>query len=456
MTSTRSRTAGKYRQRTAGACAVAAVLIAGAVTSGPPSRIDHVDNSAAPSHPLGADRVPVVPEPDLATQPPPAGMPDPVAPRIQLVAAHQSGSSAPSTVSATGIPDTALAAYTNAASLMARRDPSCGLPWSMLAGIGRVESNHGRFGGATLGADGYPSPPIRGIPLDGRPGVALIRATDGGKWTGDPVYERAVGPMQFLPSTWRAAGADGNGDGTANPNNIHDAALAAAGYLCAGGGDLRTDAGARAAVFRYNHSASYVATVLSLAHGYEHGIAAQLPSNPVGTVSEPDRVQDLPPASMTAVDPQPAAAAVAVPSAGDSARPHAAPAQPVTRPAGDTPLAEATAPLTAASPAPAADTPLPLDIKDTVHAAICEMAAKLPGNAQKAVKRATAIVLRRHGMKPMEPAAIPACQGVTQPSNALPDAEAAPSDLPESSSAKRKPADVPKKKEKRCTSRREC
>ncbi|WP_020634878.1 lytic transglycosylase domain-containing protein [Amycolatopsis alba] len=454
MTSTRSHTAGKYRQRTAGACAAAALVVAGAVGSGPYSQVENV---AVPSHPLGADQVPVagqVPvasEPGVGMQPPPAGMPEPVAPRIQLVAAYQSGSSAPSAVSATGIPTTALAAYTNAAAVLARRDPSCGLPWSMLAGIGRVESNHGRFGGATLGADGYPNPPIRGIPLDGRPGVALIRATDGGKWTGDPVFERAVGPMQFIPSTWRAAGADGNGDGTADPNNIHDAALAAAGYLCSGGGDLRSDAGARAAVFRYNHSASYVATVLSLARDYEHGISAQLPADPVGTVSEPGRVQNLPPASVTVVDPQRPATAPAAPSVDAPAPPHAGPAAPAApaapvaaRPAGEKPVAEAAAPAPAVKPAPPVDTQPSPDIKDTIHAAICEMAAKLPGTAQEAVKRATATVLRRHKLKPVKQTAIPTCRAAAQPSGADPDDEGTPLDEPGDPSAHRRPLKVSK------------
>ncbi|EMD23693.1 hypothetical protein C791_6779 [Amycolatopsis azurea DSM 43854] len=395
---------------------MAALLVAGTVASGSPTQ---VEDSVVPRLPARADRAPLAPKPEVATPPPVPGMPEPIAPRIQLVAAYQAGSSAPSAVSATGIPTTALAAYTNAASVLARRDPSCGLPWSMLAGIGRVESNHGRFGGATLGADGYPSPPIRGIPLDGRPGVALIRATDGGKWTGDPVFERAVGPMQFIPSTWRSAGADGNGDGAADPNNIHDAALAAAGYLCSGSGDLRTDAGARAAVFRYNHSQSYVTTVLSLARDYEHGVAAELPSNPVGTVSEPDRTQDLPPASVTVVDPPRPVAKPASPPAVASAPPQAGPASPsATRPVAPT---TAVPPAPTVSPTPAAGKPLSLDIGDTIHAAICEMAAKLPGSPKRALKRATAMVLRHHGLKPVKPETIPSCRATAQTSGADPN-----------------------------------
>ncbi|MFI6305939.1 lytic transglycosylase domain-containing protein [Amycolatopsis thailandensis] len=446
MTSTRPHTVGKDRQRTAGACVAAALLVAGAVASGPQPRA--VVDSAVPLQPLGAAPSPVAPKPgvDLPLPLPATELPGPVAPRIQLVAAYQPGSSTPSNVSATGIPAVALAAYTNAAAVLARRDPSCGLPWSMLAGIGRVESNHGRFGGATLGADGYPSPPIRGIPLDGRPGVALIRATDGGKWTGDPVFERAVGPMQFIPSTWRSAGADGNGDGAADPNNIHDAALAAAGYLCSGGGDLRTDTGARAAVFRYNHSQSYVTTVLSLARDYEHGIAAELPSNPVGEVSEPTRGHDLPPASVTVLDAQhPAAApATSAPTQAEPASPPAAqPTGSPRPPHHERPGTSAVAPVkepddhTGARPASPADTQLAPDITDAVHEAICEMAAKLPGTTQQAIKRAAVTVFRRQGLKPAKPPTSAVCRAVTLSRNPRPVEETTRPDEAADSSADR-------------------
>ena len=49
-----------------------------------------------------------------------------------------------------GIPEVALRAYMRSQETTSVSDPSCGIPWSLLAAIGRVESNHGRYGGAKL------------------------------------------------------------------------------------------------------------------------------------------------------------------------------------------------------------------------------------------------------------------------------------------------------------------
>ena len=136
-----------------------------------------------------------------------------------------------------GIPEVALAAYRAAAASLAQADPGCHLDWALLAGIGRVESFHGRFGGSSAGTDGVVSPPIIGVPLDGGPGIATITDTDDGSLDGDTVHDRAVGPMQFIPGTWAGFGVDGDGDGRADPQNLFDAALSAGTYLCAGEGD---------------------------------------------------------------------------------------------------------------------------------------------------------------------------------------------------------------------------
>lgn len=180
---------------------------------------------------------------------------------------------------ASGIPEVALEAYQRAAATLAVSDTACHLPWQLLAAIGRVESDNGQFGGAVLLPDGYGTQPIYGIPLDGRSNVALVRATSYSiQLDGDPNFERAVGPMQFLPSTWALYGADGNGDGKKDPNNIFDAALAAADYLCAGGGDMANPAQETAAVLRYNDADEYAHVVLALAASYEHGNFATLPT----------------------------------------------------------------------------------------------------------------------------------------------------------------------------------
>lgn len=176
-----------------------------------------------------------------------------------------------------GIPEVALRAYLRSQETTSVSDPSCGIPWSLLAAIGRVESNHGRYGGAKLRDDGYGTRLIRGIPLDGRPGVALIRDSDDGALDGDPVYDRAVGPMQFIPSSWRAVAADGNADGRRDPDNIFDATVGSATYLCAGSGNLRDRSQRAQAVFRYNHSQEYVNVVMSLADAYERGQVTPLP-----------------------------------------------------------------------------------------------------------------------------------------------------------------------------------
>lgn len=149
----------------------------------------------------------------------------------------------------------------------------CPTPWWLLAGIGRVESHHGTAQGSRVGADGVTTVPIRGIPLDGRPGVAAIGDTDGGLLDGDTTWDRAVGPMQFIPSTWARWGADGDGDGVADPHNLYDAAASAALYLCvAGRGSLLDEAGQRSGLLAYNRSVPYGNLVLSTGESYRNAL----------------------------------------------------------------------------------------------------------------------------------------------------------------------------------------
>jgi membrane-bound lytic murein transglycosylase B len=171
------------------------------------------------------------------------------------------------------VPARALMAYGNAELVLRTTEPACHLSWATLAGIGRVESNHGRFAGAALREDGRPSKPIIGVPLDGGAGVKAIGDTDHGQWDGDPKVDRAVGPMQFIPSTWRKWASDANLDGVGDPQQIDDAALAAGRYLCAGDRDLAAPKDWWAAVFSYNNSVPYGQKVFGLADNYAHGAA---------------------------------------------------------------------------------------------------------------------------------------------------------------------------------------
>jgi membrane-bound lytic murein transglycosylase B len=173
------------------------------------------------------------------------------------------------TAAGTGIPEPAVRAYGEATLLVASSDPGCHLGWTTLAGIGQVESGHGTGSGRTLGQDGRSSAPIVGPTLDGSGGVAALRSTPASaRWHGDATWEHAVGPMQFLSSTWGRWGVDGDGDGAADPLDLDDAAYAAGRYLCADRHDLATPAGWSAAVFSYNHDAGYVRAVSAAALGY--------------------------------------------------------------------------------------------------------------------------------------------------------------------------------------------
>lgn len=197
---------------------------------------------------------------------------------VVVVAGAGSGSAAaagqaafnPSEEAIADIPAALITLYFEAAA-------ACpGLPWQVLAAIGKVESNHGRYGGASVRADGQVAPPIIGIPLDGTNGTARIPDTDNGAYDGDTTWDRAVGPMQFIPSSWTIFGVDGNGDGTRDPHNIHDAVHAAVRHLCSAG----TVTDIEAALFGYNHSTAYVADVLDWAARYAGPLAA------IGEVTE--------------------------------------------------------------------------------------------------------------------------------------------------------------------------
>ena len=191
-----------------------------------------------------------------------------------LPAGTAAGSSSMVTLDSSGIPVRALQVYRTAATLISTADPSCKLDWALLAAIGRVESDHARFGGNQLDSAGVARPGIIGLPLNGANGTALITDTDHGLLDRDTVYDRAVGPMQFIPSTWAFAGVDANGDGVKDPENMADSAAATGRYLCSGSADLSRPNDLRSAILRYNASDSYATMVTAIASAYRHGVTA--------------------------------------------------------------------------------------------------------------------------------------------------------------------------------------
>lgn len=237
-----------------------------------------------------------------------------------------------SIVDGTDIPLVTFNAYVIASRVLAIEQPNCGIDWSMLAGIGRIESQHGLIFNNELDVDGNPSDLIRGPALDGRilsgaefltdgaevpppsdrteaiqlegaEGVeavdgaeavelpvikrlALISDTDGGRLDADTTYDRAVGPMQFIPQTWRTYEADANLDDIKDPQNVYDASLASARYLCNAAGSMTNEEGERRAYFAYNHDEEYTENVFKAGIRYAKLIDLPDDVNPLSTTSE--------------------------------------------------------------------------------------------------------------------------------------------------------------------------
>ncbi|MEE6168674.1 MULTISPECIES: lytic transglycosylase domain-containing protein [unclassified Mycolicibacterium] len=202
--------------------------------------------------------------------PPPPG--DPV-PDIDISArgrpADQLAAWAASRAAALELPVAALEAYAYAAKVAAIVNPGCHIGWTTLAGIGTVESRNGTYRGARIAPNGDVVPPIRGVKLDGTNGNLRIVDSE----AGSSEYAQAMGPMQFIPETWRLYGVDAHNDGVVNVDNIDDAALAAAGYLCYRGHDLGSPIGWMDALLAYNNSGLYLRTVRDWATAYAAGHA---------------------------------------------------------------------------------------------------------------------------------------------------------------------------------------
>jgi cell wall-associated NlpC family hydrolase len=136
----------------------------------------------------------------------------------------------PSVLALDTVPPAYLTLYLNAAQ-------TCpGLPWAVLAGIGKVESDHGQS-----------------------PAPGVHSGTN---------YAGAEGPMQFEPTTFSQYAVHADAVAPLSPYNPADAIYTAAAMLCAKGAASGTEAGIRQAIFAYNHSQSYVTAVLAWAARY--------------------------------------------------------------------------------------------------------------------------------------------------------------------------------------------
>ncbi|MFE1072715.1 lytic transglycosylase domain-containing protein [Streptomyces sp. NPDC058783] len=256
-----------------------------------------------------------------------------------------------------GIPATVLDAYKKAESELRRAKPGCNLPWQLLAAIGKVESGQAR--GGRVDANGTTIGRIIGPQLDGN-GFALIKDTDNGVYDGNSSYDNAVGPMQFIPSTWAWAGRDGNGDGKEDPNNVYDAALAAGHYLCRYDWDLSVQADLNRAILSYNNSQDYLNTVLSWLEHYRkgtHEIPDGTGSLPVGRSDDPNTGASPTP-GRTGANPGSRAPSTPSPSKPPASEKPTKPGSPSTKPPTDpAPPTETPAPTPTPTPTPT----------DTVH-----------------------------------------------------------------------------------------
>jgi hypothetical protein len=261
-----------------------------------------------------------------------------------------------------GIPQTVLDAYQRAVERINLIQPNCHIPLELLAAIGKVESGHAR--GGRVDATGRTLTPILGPVLNGGP-FAAIPDTDRGAFDGDTSWDRAVGPMQFIPSTWEKWASDGNVDGKLDPHNVYDASLAAARYLCAANRDLGTPAGLDEAVLSYNHSTSYLSLVRSWMAVYQNGTVsvgdilspAWDPSTLTPTATPPAPPTSTPPTTPTTTPPTTSPTTPPSTPPTDPSTPPTTPTTPPTTDPTTTPPTDSTTDPTTPSTEPPAEQP---------------------------------------------------------------------------------------------------
>ena len=293
MTDRPSRTLRPHRLLApAPSVAAVIVLLVGSVLPATPPPLP--DPAAAVFAATAVPAVPAVPAPTVELPPGSVTMLGEPGPARQKQATGSAGGrGALPESSPWSVPDVLLAAYRQA---VAGAPSACHLPVSLLAAIGQVES--GSLAGRSLDATHRAVPAVLGPVLDGA-GTAAIPDTDGGRLDGSSRWDRAVGPMQFIPGTWAVFGVDADGDGRADPQDVYDAAAAAAGYLCDRGRDLGLAVDLRAAILAYNHSTAYLATVLAWQQRFAASGGGMLPVVN-GTLNAPT---NLPTRATTAAQP---------------------------------------------------------------------------------------------------------------------------------------------------------
>jgi len=276
----RARALGRWSRRPTGRLAVPGIVIlllvaltgtAGAYLVPGAGKPVAARASAAPSDsvtdgagPIGRTQRPTRPRDPV----PPFTNPDPNGGAIPGREASKLAGWATQMSAKTEIPQVALEAYGYAEFVLTQTQPSCQLRWTTLAALGKVESDHGRANGASVTPDGRAYPPIIGPALNGQGGHKNIVDTDQGQLDNDPVWDHAIGPMQFIPTTWQSWKTDADSDGQTDPHDLDDSTLAAAKYLCSGGRDLSTAAGWENAILSYNDVQVYRDQVFAAANDY--------------------------------------------------------------------------------------------------------------------------------------------------------------------------------------------
>lgn len=287
---------------------VAAGFTATASSAIVPVAVEAVDEAG----PTGSPQVGLLPAEARAAETPRAPETDPDDPLSQLP---------PSAIDAAGgmavlgdgplaIPELVFYAYRAAEMQLTIDRPDCGLPWHLLAAVGRLGSRH---------ADGGKTDVLGTL-------VTPASTPDG-----------RIGPMRLAPAVWERFSVDGNADGAADPQNIFDSTLAAGAWMCEEGGKLREPEGEARAVALFDPSPEYLANVRAWSAAYEKGAevaATELSPPPAIPVPVPQVAASAPaPQSAPAPATAPTADRVGEPAPADPAPAEDAPAAGIAPPA---------------------------------------------------------------------------------------------------------------------------